>query len=73
MTLGDPPPDPPPGADLPPEDPHFRKRGGALTTPGGQPRTGEPARRARRERAIVMTFLWSCAAIAIAAVLIALL
>ena len=69
----DPPPEPPPGADLPPGDPHFRKRGGPLTTPGGQPKTGAPERRRRRERVIVMTFLWSCAAIAIAGVLIVLL
>lgn len=69
----DPPPEPPPGAHVPHTDEHFRKRGGPLTTPGGQPGTDAPKRRDRRERTIVMVFLWSCALIAIAALVAALL
>jgi hypothetical protein len=73
VSLDDPPPEPPPGASLPPRDEHFRKRGGPLTTPGGQPKTDAPARRVRRERVVVMTFLWSCVAIVLAGLLIVLL
>lgn len=61
----DPPPDPPPDANVPPPDPGappLRQRG-ALTTPAGQPKTDAPARRARRERIIVMAFLWGCVAV----------
>ena len=61
----DPPPDPPPEANLPPPDPgapRLRQRG-RLTDPTGQPKTDMPARRDRRERIVVMTFLWGCVVI----------
>ena len=72
MSFDDPPPDPPPGAEIPPADPHFRHRGGSMTTPTGQPKTGEPARRVRRERAFVMTFLWACVVLVVVLTLLAL-
>ena len=82
----DPPPDPPPEADLPPPDPppdanvpppdpagpRLRQRG-RLTDPTGQPKTDAPARRERRERIVVMTFLWGTVAVVALLILLALL
>ena len=71
----EPPPDPPPDANVPPPDPDappLRARG-ALTTPTGQPKTGAPARRERRERIVVMAFLWGCVAVVAVFLLLVLL
>ena len=71
----DPPPDPPPGANVPPPDPHRSPRQrGRLTDPDeGAPRTDAPQRQERRERIIVMTFLWGCVVITAAFLLLVVL
>ena len=72
MSAFDPPPDPPPDANLPRTQEPLR-RSGRLTEPGGVPNTGAAERRRRRERLVVMVFLWSCVAMVVAGLLIVLL
>ena len=71
----DPPPDPPPGANVPPPDPQRSPRQrGRLTDPvEGPPRTDAPQRQERRERIVVMTFLWGCVVITAAFLLLVVL
>ena len=67
MSFDDPPPDPPPGANVPTQDPNARRRGRLTDPSSGHPETGLRRRRAIREKRIVLVFLWLVVLIVVAA------
>jgi hypothetical protein len=58
VSAFDPPPDPPPGANVPPQDPSMRKRGRLTDPSDAPPETGIRRRQAIRHKRIVLVFLW---------------